>query len=350
MLKLIKELFSLLTPSQQKRFYQLQVLVVLMVLLEIIGIASIAPFMALVGDMSILNNDNLLAQLFRASGITEPNIFLFWIGLGVLLALATAALVSMFTVWKLSMFAASVGTEIADRLYSYYLKQPWLFHASGSSAQLTKKISTEAIRVTDQVIQPLMIMNARIVLAFFLSLAIFMFNPIVAVVGLSVFGVAYIILYKLVRKRLQKNGQMISNVSTERFRLLNEGFGGIKDVLLLNRNQDFTTRFEQTGKNFAYAKGNNTTLWQVPRYFMELLAFGAMIALVLYLLVSQNGELGAVLPIIAIYALAGFKLLPAFQQIYAALGHIKSNIAAYESIRSDLLATKQSHEKKIFKN
>lgn len=346
MLKLIKELFSLLTPSQRKRFYTLQILVIIMALAEIIGIASIAPFMALVGDVSMLERDNLLAQIYAQTGLQNPHDFIFWAGVGVLTALTLAALISMFTIWKLSMFAAKVGTEIADRLYSHYLNQPWLFHAMGSSAQLTKQVSNEAVRVTDAVIQPLMQMNARVVLALFLSIAIFAYNPLVAISGLLLFAFAYLLLYKLVRKRLQKNGQTLSSVATQRFRLMNEGFGGIKDVLLLNRNQDFIQRFEKTGQDFAYARGNNTVLWQVPRYFMELLAFGAMIALILYLLSAEQGNLGTILPILAVYALAGFKLLPAFQQIYASIGQIKGNIAAFEAIRDDLLASQQQTQQK----
>lgn len=344
MITLIKELFQLLTPSQRKRFYTLQILVIIMALAEIVGIASIAPFMALVGDVSMLERDNILANLYQQSGIQNPYDFVFWVGIGVLGALTMAALISMYTIWKLSMFAAKVGTEIADRLYTHYMNQAWLFHASGSSAQLTKQVSNEAVRVTDAVIQPLMQMNARVVLALFLSIAIFAYNPIVAITGLAIFAVAYILLYKLVRKRLQKNGQTLTNVATQRFRLLNEGFGGIKDVLLLNRNQDFIDRFEQTGQEFAYARGNNNVLGQVPRYFMELLAFGAMIGLVLYLIVSHQGNLGVVLPIVAVYALAGFKLLPAFQQIYASIAQIKGNIAAFEAIREDLLASQKRQE------
>lgn len=342
MFKLIRELFSLLRPDQRKRFFILQLLVILMTIFEIVGIASIAPFMGLVGDISILERDNVLAQLYSLTGFENPYDFVFLIGVGVLFSLAVAAVISMFTTWKLSMFAAKVGTEIADRLYTHYMKQPWLFHASGSSAQLTKQISNEAVRVTDAVIQPLMHMNARIVLALCISIAIFAYNPIVALMGLLLFSFAYLVLFKLVRKRLQNNGQTLSNVATQRFRLMNEGFGGIKDVLLLNRNRDFISRFSKTGEDFAYARGNNNVLQQVPRYFMELLAFGAMIGLVLYLIVAHDGELGAVLPIIAVYALAGFKLLPAFQQIYSSISQVKGNIASFEAIRDDLLASQSN--------
>lgn len=336
MLKLIKQLFSLLTPNQRKRFYGLQVLVVLMAFAEIIGVASIVPFMALVGDMGLLQQDTMIAQVYQASGISSESQFVFVLGVGVLVMLFISAMISMFTTWKLSMFATKVGSEVADRLYQYYLKQGWLFHASGSSAQLTKQIANETVRVTTLVLLPLMQMNARIALAFMMSLAIFVYDPVVAIIGLFIFALAYLILYKLVRKQLQQNGQAISNMHEERFRLMNEGFGGIKDVLLLGRDNDFIKRFNKTGDTLAYTQGSNNALAQVPRYFMELVAFGSMIGLVLYLIASHDGNLGMVLPILSVYALAGFKLLPAFQHIYFSIAQIKGNISAFESIQQDL--------------
>lgn len=347
---MIRQLFSLLTPRQRKQFYILQILVVLMAFTELIGIASIAPFMALVGDISLLEKEGgVFATIYQLSGVSKPMDFLFYTGLAVLLTLAFSTVVSMYTVWKLALYATRIGTEIADRLYTHYMQQDWLFHASGSSAHLTKQVSSEALRVTDSVIQPLMQMNARIVLAIFISVSILIYDPIVALAGLLLFACAYFLLYKIVRKRLEVNGRNMSIVATERFRLMNEGFGGIKDVLLLNRRHDFVERFKQSGKTFAYARGTNTAISQVPRFFMELIAFGSMIGLVLLLIKLHQGNLGAVLPILAVYALAAFKLLPALQSIYSNITQIKGNAAAFEAIKDDLiesLNTQQATDKK----
>ena len=336
MLKVIKQLFVLLTDKQLKQFYILQVLVVIMAFTELLGIASIAPFMALVGDISILETNGVFAQLYQLSGLNNPMDFLFYTGVIVLVMLTFSTIISMFTTWRLSIFGARIGTEIADRLYSYYMQQSWQFHASGSSAQPTKQVSTEAARISSQIVQPLMIMNSKLVLALFISISIVIYDPVIAILGLFIFSLAYFVLYRLVRQKLESNGQQLSEVSTQRFRLMNEGFGGIKDVLLLNRSHDFITRFHDSGKVFARAQGTNIAISQVPRYFIELIAFGAMISLVLVLIKVHSGNLGEVLPILAVYALAAFKLLPALQQIYSSLSQIKGNTAAFEAVKDDL--------------
>lgn len=347
MLDVIKEIFSLLSDEQRKKFYALQVLVILMAFTELLGIASIAPFMALVGDMSLLQKeDSIYSKLYNLSGISDPLDFLFFSGIGVLTALTISTIVSMFTTWRLSLYGSSVGIQLADRLYTHYMQQNWLFHASHSSAQLTKQVASESGRISNGIIQPLMQMNAKMVLAVFISISIIIYNPIVALAGLLMFSLGYLLMYKFVRKSLVLNGRRLSSVATNRFRLMNEGFGGIKDVLLLNRNRDFIDRFAIEGNIFARAQGLNAIISQIPRFFIELLAFGAMISLVLILIKTHHGDLGAVLPILAVYALACFKLLPALQQIYASVTTMKGNIAAFESVKEDLI---ESQEKFTYK-
>ena len=341
MFSVIKEIFSLLSNDQRKRFYILQVLVILMAFTELLGIASIAPFMALVGDMSLLEKNGIYSKLYQLSGINDPLNFLFATGIGVLTALTVSTVVSMFTTWRLSSYGSSVGVQLADRLYSHYMKQDWQFHASGSSAQLTKQVSTESARISNGIIQPLMQMNAKVILAIFIAISILIYNPIVAIAGLLMFATGYLLMYKFVRKALVLNGKRLSSVATNRFRLMNEGFGGIKDVLLLNRNKDFIDRFSVEGNIQAKAQGLNQTIAQVPRFFIELLAFGAMIGLVLILIKTHHGDLGTVLPILAVYALACFKLLPALQQIYSSITQIKGNMPAFESVKKDLIDSRE---------
>tara|TARA_Y100001935_G_scaffold253287_1_gene259149 strand:- start:534 stop:2330 length:1797 start_codon:yes stop_codon:yes gene_type:complete len=336
MFKLINNLFNLLSPYQRRRFYVLQLLVILMTVVEILGVASIIPFMALVGDMTQLQQDTFIAKFYQISGINSESQFVFILGICVLIMLFISMVISVFTVWGLSMFANKIGTEIADRLYAHYLNQDWLFHASGSSAQLTKKIATETMRVTGAVLVPLMQLNSKVILSLLMSISIFVYDPKVAAIGLSIFAISYFFLFKGVRNRLNTNGIAISEVNEERFRLMNEGFGGIKDVLLMGRDNDFINRFNKTGKTLAYSQGINAALAQAPRYFVELLAFGSMISLILYLIVSHNGNLGMILPIISVYAIGTIKLLPAFQQIYSSIAIIRANIPAFESIQQDL--------------
>lgn len=342
MFQRLKKLYSLLSAEQRRKLIALQGLVIIMAFAEVAGVAAIGPFMAVVGDISRLEGEGILAQLYQASGMETPRQFLFWLGIGVLGALTVAALVSMYVTWRLSLYAQQVGAELSTRLYQHYMQQPWLFHASGSSSQLINRIAQESERVTEKLIRPLMQMNAKGVMAMVMATAIFIFNPLVAFAGIILFAIAYLVLFRTVRKTLTRNGKVVTRNNQLRFKLMNEGFGGIKDTLLLGRQADFNQRFAATSQAWGRAKGVTQGLSQAPRYAMELLAFGAVISLVLYLLAAYDGNLGEILPVLSIYALAGFKLLPAFQQIYTSLASVKGNIASFDSLEEDLAASQDT--------
>ena len=337
MFKTIKDLFKLLTQSQRRGFYALQALVIMMSFAQIVGVASIIPFMTLIGDLSQLQQDTIIAQVYKTSGLNSEIQFMFWLGLCVLFMLFVASVFSMYTTWRISMFANKVGVELADRLYTHYLKQDWLFHASGSSAELTKQISVESLRVTQGILVPFVYMNANAVFSTFMSIGIFIFDPMVAIVGFVIFTLSYYLIFKIVSLTLLKNGRSISEMYEQRFRLMNEGFGGIKDVLLLGRDNHYVDRFYKTGVIFANSQGVNSALSHAPRYFMELVAFGSMISLILYLFINHDADLSLILPVLSVYAIAGIKLLPAFQQIYNSFATIEGNIAGFEAVHQDLI-------------
>lgn len=336
MYKLIKQLFSLLTTQQRKKFIWMQLLVILAAFGEIIGIASIIPFMTLVGDTNILNEPNYLSNLYANSGFNTELEFVFVVGVFVLIVLVLSSCISIFTIWRLSMFAAQIGTEIGDRLYNFYLKQNWLFHSSINSSELTNKVVNETTRITNGILMPLVTMNARIALAFFMLTGLFIYDPLVATTGVFVFGIAYVFLFIFVRSRLLFNGKKISEIYGTRYLLLNEGFGGIKDILLYGRASSFVNRFNNSGMKLAYSLGNNQALTLTPRYFIELIAFAIIIILTLYLILNHQGDLGIVIPLLSVYAVAAIKILPAFQQIYLSVANIKASMPAFEAIEEDL--------------
>ncbi|WP_280545715.1 ABC transporter ATP-binding protein [Halomonas sp. 11-S5] len=341
MLAQLRELYSLLTLQQRRRLLRLQLLIVVMALAEIASVVAIGPFMAVVGDMSRLQGDGRLAWLYQRSGLDSPESFLSGLGGGVLVILLLSSLFSMYTTWRLSLYSANVGAELSSRLYRYYLHQPWLFHAGQSSSRLTHKASQEVQRVTQRIINPCLQLNARLVMLVLMTLAILFYNPVVALSGVAIFVTAYLLLYRTVRRFLIANGLRVSQAQARRFKLLSEGFGGIKDLLLLHRQSNFTRRYERAGRRVARGQGVTQGLSDAPRYAIELVAFGSVILLVLYQLNLYQGDLGAILPALSIYALAGFKMLPAYQRIYSAVSTIRGHLASYDSIREDLLASRE---------
>ncbi|WP_346795500.1 ABC transporter ATP-binding protein [Halomonas sp. Bachu 37] len=340
MLNQLREFYSLLTRQQRLRLLKLQFLIIGMALTQIAGVIAIGPFMAVVGDMSKLQGDGRLAWAYAYSGMQSPEIFLSLLGALVLAVLFLAALFSIYTTWRLALYSAQVGAELSSRLYNYYLHQPWLFHSSHNTSGLISKVSVEVQRVTTRVINPAMELNAKSVMVTLMAVAIFIYNPVVAISGVVIFVATYLLLYQTVRRFLTLHGRRVSEAQSKRFKLMSEGFGGIKDLLLLHRQAGFISRFDKASNRIARGQGVTQGLSEAPRYAIELVAFGSVIMLVLYLLNLYEGNLGEILPALSIYALAGFKMLPGFQRIYTSISKIRGNLAAYDTIREDLIASR----------
>jgi ABC-type multidrug transport system fused ATPase/permease subunit len=336
MIGVIKDLLNVMTPEQRKKSYVLQVLVILTAIFEVVGVTLIGPFMALVGNMGLVESHNFVRYFYELSGLDSPLEFLFFLGVLVLTVLLMAALISILTIWKLSRFAADTGAEFGDSLYEYYLTKDYLYHVNTNSSHLIKQIATEVSRITDHVLQPLAQINARIAAVILISVAIFIYDPLISLAGLLMFFVFYYILFVVVRSRLARNGTAITQVSKKRFSLMNEGFSAIKEIKVLGREKSFIDSFKESGEVFSDAYGSSNGMYNTPRYIMEFVIYSGMIGLVLLLLIAYDGDLSQILPVMAVFGIAAIKLLPSFQQIYSGAAQIKSNASAFYSVRDDL--------------
>ncbi len=336
MIKTLKDLILLLDAQQKRQLFKLQILIIIMAILELVAIASIGPFMAIVANPEIISQKDYFQYVAERLDSSNKLEVLGFFGLAVLCLLTVSSLFSLFVTKRLLVFGAELGASLSSRLFRYYMGQDWLFHSHKNSSELTAKISAETYRTTQGIIQPLLMATSKAVLVIFISTSIFIFNPLVAIAGLSIFGGAYLIIFTIIKLKLAKNGRSISEISVIRFQAMAEGFGGIKDTLLSNLQEKFAKQFEENSNRLAICQSNNQVYALAPRYILELIAYGAVIGLVMYLIISEQGKLDQILPIISVYALAGFKLLPALQHIFFSLTQIKANTSAFENIKEDL--------------
>lgn len=346
MMHIFDNLLLVLNENQKKRLYSLQVLIFFSTIIEIFGVAVIAPFMAIVGNIGIIDSNEIVKTVYIFSGAQSTQNFLILLGIFVLIILFVSACLSIITIRKLSIFAADVGAEFGNRLYRYYIEKSYIFHASVNSAELVKKISTETSRITDNILQPFVQINARVGTVLLLAIFLFIYNPYVAAVLCSLLASIYYILYIAVKWRLAKNGARISEYSAKRLKLMSEGFSSIKELHLLQKTHFYINEFEKSGKVFSQSYGSSNSIYNAPRYVVEFIVYGLMIGLVVALLSAYNGDVTKVLPVMSVFGVAAIKILPSFQQIYSGAAQIKGNISALDSAKQDLIDAKISEKSK----
>lgn len=332
----IKTLFLYLDQKQKKKYILLQGVMVLNSFLEILGVSSILPFISLVSNNDILLEKNILSKIYIFFNFSGVNEFIFFSGCLVLALMLISTFSAIITTVLISNFANQVTAQVSNRLFKHYVSQNWLYHLNVSSSLLINNISQECSRVTAGIADPTMQMISRICFAIPMSLGIFIINPIVAVTGLFVFLFSYFIIYKIIRKKVFNNGITLTKTSKEKFKVINETFGGIKNVILSNVGLYFINKFNNQSFAFAKASAINVILLRIPKYLIEFIAFGCAVILIILLNSQNNGNFANIIPQLAFFTLAGYKLLPSFQQIYMNISTIKANISALDSIEKEL--------------
>ena len=336
MIRLFRDTFSILERHQNIGVLRLQAVIILTAFTEVAGVASLGPFMALVSNPSQMYEEGLFGSLYQFSGSNTEQEFLILVGVGVVAILLVSATVATLALRYIYHFAQRIGAEIASNLFDQYITSDWIFHTQNNSSKLITNVSSECSRVTTGIIVPALVMNAKIVTAASIILFLLWVNFLVALIGSLIFGTVYSLIFYAVKSKLGANGEKLTEHQNIRIRTMNEGFGGIKDILLMNRSEQFRMRFRKSSLIYGHAVGTQQTLSEIPKYWVELLAFGTMVLLVLFLLLISDGNFSVIVPTLSMFAMASYKLIPLFQQIYFYMSGIKFSQSALESISKDL--------------
>ena len=181
----------------------------------------------------------------------------------------------------------------------------------------------------------------------FIFISIIFINVKVAVSSIIIFLFFYSIFYIIIKKRLKLNSKLISESSEKKYKLINEGFDGIKDIIIANANQFFINRFNKVNQIIYSKSGNIVFLSQLPRNILEVLAIGVILFVLIFLLSKNQGEVTQILPLLSIYALSGLKLIPSIQLIFNNFSLIKSGSYSFYEIYDDILSSKNKISQEV---
>jgi ATP-binding cassette, subfamily B, bacterial PglK len=336
MSELVRQLFYLLTPRQRLPVVILLGAMVLQAAVAVVGVASIVPFMSLVADTTLIQQDERLRWVYQTGGFSSESVFVTAAGLAVVVAITLSNGVSAVTTWLTRRFVAGANHRLSLRLLRGYLAQPYSFFVSRNSASLNKNILGEAATAVNGVLMPTLGAVTHGLLAVAMVTLLLLIDPILVVGAVAVLGGAYGLVYLIVRGRQNRLGQIRKDANHLRFKFAGEAFGGIKDVKILQREAAFLKQFQPASRKFHDAIATNAAIAQLPRYLLETLAFGGMVLLVLYHL-RAGRELSAILPLVSLYALAGYRMMPALQSVFAHVVTIRFNRPALDELCADLV-------------
>jgi ABC-type multidrug transport system fused ATPase/permease subunit len=328
---------ELLTPYDRRRAMLVLGMIALMALFEVLGVASIMPFMSVLANPSVVQSNSVLASAYRLLDFTDPERFLVVLGLGVFVTLIVAQALKALTTYAQLRFSLLREYSLSERLIAGYLHQPYAWFLKRHSADLGKAVLSEVSQVVYGAVMPTMVCLAQGFVVVALLLLLVAVNPIIALSIGGVLALAYGLVYRATSRYLDRIGAERGADNEARYRLVTEAFGGIKEIKIGGYEGSYVDRFRSPARRFAIHQAAAQTIAQMPRFALEAIAFGGMV-LVAVVLVAGSGTLGHVLPIMALYAFAGYRLMPAAQQIYASVSTMRYTLGALDKMHADLMA------------
>jgi ABC-type multidrug transport system fused ATPase/permease subunit len=316
----INKILFLLSTNERISAAWLLVMILIMAFLDMIGVASILPFMAVLTNPEIIETNLIVNYLYRASnlfGVNNTQEFLFSLGILVFFLLIISLSFKALTTYFQVRFVQMREYSLAKRLMEGYLNQPYSWFLNRNSADLGKTILSETGQVVGYGIGPLLELMAKGTIAIALIILLILVDPKLAMIVSLLFGILYFFAFILMRDFLGKIGKERLYNNKIRFISLNEAFGAFKEIKLAGLEKIYVNRFSKSAKKYADNIVSSQIISQLPRYILEIVAFGGIIVLLLYLII-QTGSFNKVLPTISLYAFAGYRLMPALQEIYAA--------------------------------
>ena len=343
-MKTIKKIFEFLTPSERKQFYLLLSLILIMALLDVLGIASILPFMSLLTNQELLETNIFLIKLYKIAnkfGVTNTNDFIIVLGLLTFLLLILSLIVKALTTYAQLRFTLMREFSIGKRLIEGYLHQPYSWFLSKNSANLGKTILSEANLVIYGAIIPMMTLIAQGTVTLAIITLIIFLDPMLALrVGL-VLVTCYAIIFFVLKKLVSRIGAERLRDNELRFNVISEAFGASKEVKFGGLEKVYIDRFKIPAKNYAKNLALVQIISQLPRYFLEAIAFGGLI-IISSVLVINGKDFNNIIPLLSLYVFAGYRLIPALQQIYSSFTQLNFSKPALYSLNKDLMSLKFS--------
>jgi len=342
LMRTIKKLLDLLTLAERKRAGLLLGMIITMALLDMVGVASIMPFMAVLANPELVETNALLNAAYIQLGFTDPQQYLFALGMLVFVLLLVSLAFKALTTYAQLRFSLTREYSIGKRLVEGYLHQPYGWFLSRHSADMGKTILSEVSTIIHQGVMPIMTLIAQVAVATALLTLLILVDPQLAlIVGLTL-ATAYTLVFKATRGFLVRIGQERVKANRERFTAVSEAFGAFKEVKVGGLEHAYIKRFAGPAQTYARHQATAQVISQMPRFALEAIAFGGMLLVVLYLM-AQNGSFASAMPIIALYAFAGYRLMPALQQIYAAVTQLRFAGPALDALHSELISLQPAH-------
>lgn len=326
-LKNLYQLWHYLNRRRKWQFFLVLVLMLFSALIEVVSIGAIIPFLAVLTSPEKVLSHHLIVDIAQYFGITTAEQLTFPITVLFVTAILVANLTRLVLLWSSTKFSFMTGADLSYAVYSKTLYQPYIVHLERNSSEVISGILGKVGGVVFGALLPVLTFISAFVLLITVITALMVIEPVLTSITVFGFGITYVVITLFTRKKLEENSQCIAKETTQVQKTLQEGLGGIREVILDGTQQLYCNSYREADLPLRKAQGNNVFIASSPKFGMEAIGV-SLIAVIAYLYSKQPGGVTMVIPTLGAIALGAQRLLPALQQCYASWSGIVGSKAS----------------------
>jgi ABC-type multidrug transport system fused ATPase/permease subunit len=329
------KIWRIFTPPERRKAVGMLALCILMAMAETFGVVSIMPFLSVLARPESAQENPVLRAVYERFAFANLRDFTLALGVFSIVVVIASSAFKTVTLHALNRFMHLMRESISSRLLARYLQQPYEFFLTRNPSVLAKRLLGETDDLVGNMLIPLsqLIAQGAIVLA--VVTLIFCYDAQMACCIVLVVAALYGVIFRLVRRRLERIGNEWQAANGARYQACNEALGGIKDVQITHSAAAYREKFRQASHQFSRHWATSATLSQSPLYMVEAVGYTGLIVIALWLLLSTN-DVSRVLPALGLYGFAAYRLLPSVQIMYRGVAQLKFATASLTAVCEDL--------------
>ena len=333
------QLWEILMPTDRRRVRGVLLLVLIGTLLEVVGVGMVIPVVSVLIQPTAVTESPWLMAINEIIGSPSHRGFMLWAlgGLFGIFALKNAFI--FFSLWRHTRFLFGLQARLASELVAGYLNRPYSYHLEHATPELLQKVSGEALTLTHGVLSPILwLISEGLVVVGLFGLALWV-NPIGALVIAGGLGVSVWAYYYLFKSRVDSWGKKTQEHAKGMFRELEHSLGGVKEVKVFGRETFFATAFGVHVERYTKYTAHYHFLSQSVRNVIELLVIGVLLSAIM-LLIGTGSPMHTIIPTLAFFAVAAFRLIPSSQRLLANAHAIKFGARSLRLLYPDLIVSR----------
>jgi len=336
---IFQKVYNILTKKQQHKAIMLIFCMIIGAILEAVGVGAIWPLMQMIGNESYLKEHSILATYVANFGINDDRQLIV---IAACLLIAFYLLKNIFCAFEIKLqtnFIVLNQIETAQKMLTYYLDKPYLYHVNHNSAILYRNIDIGTNAIYSQLVISVLAIITETITAIIIWLMVAFIEPTVAIIAALLLTIFICLLMRQMRHKLAEKGDIKYKFSAQYLKWLSQALGSIKETKVMQKEPFFLEQFKQAYKGFGLASGDYMFLNQIPRMIIETAVLTALLLLVIFKVL--NGEpVHNIVAVLSVLALAAFRLMPCANRIVGYWGTIKFHTPLFNELYDDYIAIK----------